>query len=761
MSLLDHAGRPYQFADSQPPRAGEKAAVRDKQTSLFGDWDPDEIQYDQYLKMLKDPQVKAASNLRILARISSGYEIEAASSDPIDVEAAEFVKDQLEQMSGTFEGFFRRAAMATVRKVSIHEIVYRQIDSGRWAGKWGLRALKPKPYDPDTWRLKTDEFGNLDALEQKINGAWQKHDPAYFAVWCYDHEGDLVGTSDLSAAYRYWKAKDHVDKFWNVWLERAASPTPYGKFPAGASDPDKDAVLGFLRGMNVMGAAIVPKDWEVGTLDASGNGSAYKTRVDYCDRMIARALLLPILLLDEGASGSYSLGKEHADTFKMTVEFLGGTFAEEIMHEQLIKRMVSYNFNVEQFPSLRWKPLTGSGWKDTVDAMCALVDKGIAGADEPVVRERCNLPPRETAGDAPDPTPGDRGAGPGGAPPDDAPEDGSGVPGTAGNEMTAPAVSLLAHAEKVDFAAIESGLDATEERLTKNLAGVFEKMRDQLVATVRKRGIGRDTRDLAEVDRLRLTGVGDVRNALLAAFGHGLHQGSADGWSEIDRGLAEAGVTERPSVGKTMKANMAVASPVAGEPAIDTIDDVVAFWKGKTPIQKQLLDYYTRQSFTIAGTYRDRILGDAQSLIMRGLTRGASMEQLEHELRNLFSLYVQTGEVAADVTSAARLHNIARTNVAEAYNSGRMNFFRHPEVGTFIQAYEYSSVLDERTTDFCKQWHGTILRADDPKLNGLVPPNHYQCRAILIPIVQGESFEISRQLPGARQQSGFELCEVA
>lgn len=739
----------------------EKAKVRSKVSDLFGDWDPDQIQYDQYVKMLEDPQVNAAAQLRILARLSSGYEISPASDEAQDIEIAEFIEDQLEQMTGTFAGFYRRAAMATVRKVSIHEIVFRVIDGGYWRGKIGLQALKQKKYDPEAWRLKTDEFGNLTHLEQRFEGSWVPHNASYFAVWCHDHEGDFVAQSDLRTAYRYWKAKDHVDKFWNVYLERAASPTPYGKYPPGTSDPDQEKVLRFLREMNVLGAAVMPRDWEVDLIQTAGNGSAYKARIDYCDRMIARSMLLPLLMLDEGASGSYSLGKEHADTFKMVVEYIGDIFAEEIMHEQLIKRLVSINWHVDNYPRLKWKPLTGSHWKESVEAMCSLVDKGILNAQEPVVRERIGLPPREITGDDPgtDSASGNRGPGSGGAPPSNDPKKGAGVPGTDPEQYTAkkPAVELLQHAGKVEFAEIERGLDQVEERLQRNLAGIFEQMRDGLIATVRKRGIGRETRDLASVDRLRLAGIGDVRDALLAAFAHGLHQGASDAHGELDRGLDATGVHERPSVSGSMKANLEIAVPTGGEPDVDTIADIIRYWKGKVPIQKELLEYYSRQAFTIAGTYRDELLAKAQTVIRRGLVRGASMQQIEYELGNLFAPYVATGDVAADVTSAARLHNIARTNVAEAYNSGRMNFFAHEEVRTFIQAYEYSAVLDERTTDFCQSWHGVVLRADDPMLRTITPPNHYGCRAILIPVVRGEVFQITKRLPSYQPQSGFNL----
>jgi len=780
VSLLDRIATLADSRRKTPERervdTDEKAMVRDREFGSMTEFDPDEIQFDDYRKMMLEPQVKSAVRLKILGRISTGWDIVPASEDAQDQEIAEFVKDQLEQMEGTTGGFMQKAMMATVFKTSIHEVVYRAIEEGRWKGKIGLRAIKHKKFDPEKWRIVADPFGNLERLEQNVNNQWKALDPWYFVIWCHDHDGDFFGKSDLKAAYRYWKAKDHIDKFWNVFVERAGMPTPIGKYPEGAGKPERKSILTFLSKLGVKKAAVIPQTWQAEFLEAKGNGQIFERRVQYCDRMMGRSVLLPQLLLDEGESGSYSLGKQHSESFRWVIEDLGETFAQDIFHEQLVKRLVTINWTVDQFPRLVWRPMRDEAFADLAAAFCALVDKGIADRDEPIVRERLGLPARQYAGDETSrEAPGnrrsdDRGTGITAAPPTDGPNDqGTGVPGSNPSGVggkTRPASGLaeglspLAHADKCNFAEIELGLDDIETRLAANLTATFAKMRDDLIASVRKKGIGTVTRDQAAADTLQLKHVGTLKDSILAAFGHAIHQGALDVWGEIDRGLSSSGVEERPSVGRSMKANMEVA-PLAGSGApVDTLSNVIRFWRDKVPVQKGLLEYYERQAFTIAGAYRNDLLLKARNVIGRGLLRGATASQMEFELARLFDPYIAAGGASDELLAPGRLHNIVRTNVAEAYNSGRMNLMRDEEVWTFIEAFEYSAVLDTRTTPFCASWHGQVIRKDDPALSRINPPNHYQCRSVLIPIVTGERFAVSKQLPGIQPQDGFNLCEV-
>jgi uncharacterized protein with gpF-like domain len=63
-----------------------------------------------------------------------------------------------------------------------------------------------------------------------------------------------------------------------------------------------------------------------------------------------------------------------------------------------------------------------------------------------------------------------------------------------------------------------------------------------------------------------------------------------------------------------------------------------------------------------------------------------------------------------------------------------MDTFRSDAVRPYIEAYQYQAIMDDVTTDFCREHDGQIIRADDPDLQRIQPPNHFNCRSVLVPI---------------------------
>ena len=76
------------------------------------------------------------------------------------------------------------------------------------------------------------------------------------------------------------------------------------------------------------------------------------------------------------------------------------------------------------------------------------------------------------------------------------------------------------------------------------------------------------------------------------------------------------------------------------------------------------------------------------------------------------------------------------------FNQGRLHTFGAN--GDFVEAVQFSAVLDSKTTDICESRNGKILRLDDPKLQENTPPFHYRCRTILSPITAPEWEEMQK-----------------
>jgi SPP1 gp7 family putative phage head morphogenesis protein len=84
-----------------------------------------------------------------------------------------------------------------------------------------------------------------------------------------------------------------------------------------------------------------------------------------------------------------------------------------------------------------------------------------------------------------------------------------------------------------------------------------------------------------------------------------------------------------------------------------------------------------------------------------------------------------------------------RTTTFEAINEARYEYFSDPALEGFVEALEYSAILDDRTTDLCQSLNGRVYALDSEEWAQFNPPNHYNCRSLLIPITQRDGWEPS------------------
>jgi len=76
--------------------------------------------------------------------------------------------------------------------------------------------------------------------------------------------------------------------------------------------------------------------------------------------------------------------------------------------------------------------------------------------------------------------------------------------------------------------------------------------------------------------------------------------------------------------------------------------------------------------------------------------------------------------------------------VFDAFNEARFDYFTDPSLNGYVEALEYSAVLDDNTTELCESLDGETWPADSSIWDTYTPPNHFNCRSILIPLVTGD-----------------------
>ena len=103
-----------------------------------------------------------------------------------------------------------------------------------------------------------------------------------------------------------------------------------------------------------------------------------------------------------------------------------------------------------------------------------------------------------------------------------------------------------------------------------------------------------------------------------------------------------------------------------------------------------------------------------------------------------------TGGVLA--TSTKQAEGIARTAINYIANRAHMAVYEQND--DVLTGVEFTATLDSRTTQICARWDGTVFKVDDPKKQ--TPPLHFNCRSVLVPVVDWNGLGIEPPAEGTR-----------
>jgi len=702
---------------------------------------------DVYRKMMVDDQVKAVVAMKMNAIFASGYKFEPASEEPGDTEVCDFIEHcfgdglGVEQKSGgkTMVSNFKQALMsilsALIYGFSVTEKVYKTFEDGEYAGKIGLRCLKTRP--AHSFELHTDEYNNLIMLRQNsITGVrdFKDQDLDYFMVYSYHADNsdfsNWYGVSDLRAAYRPWFGKDMIIKFLNIFLERFGMGIVHGKYPRGMGQPEIDALEDMVNNISTRTGFVTPESVAFEILESKSRGqSPFIDTIKIYDAAIARSVLVPNMLgFTDISSGTYNLGEKHFDLFMMILNNIR-TEIEELINEQLVKELVDYNFVVEEYPVFKFKPLTEDDKEALANIFINAVEKGVVLAtedDEDYLRESINFPKRKD--DAvllpQKPVAQPFGSQPPVDPNKPAPAPGAKPPVSAKKGMNPEQIQEFAlrmnrqpspYEQRVDFKTLTDDLDKIELDAALGITDVISKMKNSLYSTITEKGIVAN-KDSAAANRIGL----DFLKDLKLEWADALRKG-------FDLGLTHA----RGEITAVVGAKAAFALGSA---------EVV----GNIP-PAQIMEYFTQRAFFFTGAMKDDILKNVKAQLLDGIRSGLSNADVIKNLESYFDKYTVRQLTGQGVSTAiqnipGRIETIVRTNFNDAYNQGRLTMFQAPDVAPFIAAYQYSAIVDDRTTGICRDLDGKIYKADNPIWAQITPPNHYNCRSLLIPIFVGEDF---------------------
>ncbi len=682
-----------------------------------------------YETMRQDDCIKAVLFFKKNSLVSPGYRIELASEDPLDVEVAQFVEYCFtEGCRKDLKSYLMDTLTAWEFGFSIQEIIWEYFEGGDFPGKVGIKELKSRP--PHSFEFHLDEFGNVDILKQNSANGTKDLPLEKFIVYSNNPEfGNPYGTSDLRACYRSWWSKENIIKFWNIFLERFGMPLAIGKYSKTSDKTEKANLKKIVSNLQSKTGVTIPDDMVIELLEATRAGAAgYDTALNRHDGSMARALLVPDLLgvSNETDRGSRSLGETQFKGFIMALKRVGDDLEEEFT-EQLIVRLVDMNYKVKKYPKLKFNPLTEEDKREIFKVWLELIKNSVVNrqaGDENYIRKALKMPElteeaqaaeaeeiestKEAAAQAkaamaerlnnPDPNKED---------PNKADSNSKDKGIDKGMEKMSFFKMKRApnkYEGKMNFSAIVSNLDSSGNETVKDLEKIIGQMRDQVVEAIKKNYF----KDFKGVQDYNIKYFGDFRLALKLALRRVFQDGAKHA-----RGVLKSHNFAVKHAGPGLSYNSA-------------------------------LDYFDQKSFAITGIEKTRIEAGVKQILSDGLKNGWTTKETVHEIERYFDPYFYTPELPDAVAEPWRLETIVRTNFAGAYNYGMNAVWSETDS---VVAYQWSAILDDRTSPYCEEMDGEIFAKDDPTLTP--PPAHFNCRSLLVPILSDEQYQISSLNPEA------------
>lgn len=657
--------------------------------SMLLPWNPDDLvqkhqDFSLYEEMCKDDQVSVCLQLKKDLILCSGYDFIPQADDQEDI--IEDLKIAIkEDADWPFEEMLEEILSSCEFGFSLSEKVFQKRDDGNLSLKW-IKTRHPGP-----WILHTDDAGNIIRYEQRGTSG-NKDIPKDVLIHYINKRRfqNPYGVSDLRPAYQAWFTKKHISRWYAIFIEKAGSPVPIAKYDSNiATAQAKTDIYNAIKRFQTKTAMLIPKEFEIDFLESSSNGEAFINGLNIFNMFIGRSMLIPDLMGFQGAEtsgGSYSLGETQMDVFFKHIQ-RRREILERTINNEIVWPIVLHNFGlVDNYPRFKLRPITE---KQVVDSTKLWLEAVRGGVYKPTpeeinhFREIINYPIAENT----------EGMGEGDADTlEDPRSEGGDNPEVAAYPTKDGDESTFAKKErkygptngpysgKTNFELVEKTLDnATDSFLAVSrslINDIFLDFEDQID---RKKIVQRGA--VEKLEALDVKGVASLRVKLHKELKDLYRKGGELASAEVFKG--------------------AFAKPIVDE---------------------KFLEILEAETFQYIGDWKQNITKRAKAILLAAIKDGKPISAITPLLQ---------GELKTK--SAAELERWARTKFTEVMNKGRLNFFNSTKV---IAGYQYSAILDDRTTEICRGLHGKkFVAGTEP-----IPPNHWNCRSILVPITIYEEF---------------------
>lgn len=564
-------------------------------------------------------------------------------------------------------------------------------------------------------------------------------------LFTFRQEGDnYEGVSILRSAYKHRRYKDNLYKFDAVKHERQSVWIPVIRPAENASELDIEKAKEIVKNIraNEEGGIVMPgpkSAWrEIEFLSMNAwSTSDLRTSINHHNREISKNILAQFLELWNTESWSRSLSEDQSDLFLLCLTSVANHICD-IFNRYVIAELVDYNFSVASYPHLKfnklwnvdftklsWALSTLSTWwlltpdenlevrlRDVLDLPSKVIEEGVAEQqDEEKVQKKPTVEVEEEEV-IQKPVKAHDHSHDGVWHFDEdyraisqmfdnrfiislqnEAENGDSYADLKkkwfkANDYEKLAFRPLTFAErKVNFVSLKKSLDTFETILDEKLNEITAEMKEDLLKQVKK---AVEENDIAAVWQISAKYTGKLSSAL----------------TEVQKEMFEIGK-------KTAAVEMSVQVPptrkeVRGALRVQNDNIIDAFTNDiETQTKAAVLTVVNNNSWSITAAQASSAVAAASQTIDAVVTKVAN---------NLKTLWL-IGAV-----------NLWRATIFE----------RYPEK---VYWYQYSAILDDRTTDYCRSLDGRVVKPWSAEFFKYMPPKHYNCRSLRVEILIDETFK--------------------
>lgn len=164
----------------------------------------------------------------------------------------------------------------------------------------------------------------------------------------------------------------------------------------------------------------------------------------------------------------------------------------------------------------------------------------------------------------------------------------------------------------------------------------------------------------------------------------------------------------------------------------DTFTSVTSQYGYDVVFPSEVVAFLDDYSLEITAITEATVIENIRAVLMEGLISGIDPVNLVQKIR----------ECADKWLSVNHAETIARTENSKMYNAGRLARYMSPENKGFVEALQYDSIVDTRTTKLCRHLDGMTISIDNTSVIAeYTPPNHFKCRAVWLPVTKFEEWE--------------------